>query len=292
MEVRHTGGTPPMGHNAAERSGAGRDRLLITAALGAALLFCWGYLLYMVWGMVHMDVGADMLIMPRMIEWRETDVLLVFLMWTIMMAAMMLPSAAPMILIFSRIVRERSQGRRAFVATCVFVCGYLSVWAGFSLLATLAQWALLEARLVSPMMKSASPFLSAALLAAAGVFQFTPLKHACLAKCRSPVSFILTEWRDTTRGAFVMGIRHGFFCVGCCWLLMLLLFVFGVMNVLWIVVLTALVLMEKFLRDARWLDRAIGFVFLAWGALVAGQAIFVTREALTLSGQMILEACS
>ena len=272
--LRDADGTLSMRHSANERPRAGQDRLLIAGALGVALLFCWGYLLYMVWGMVHMDVGADMLIMPRMTEWREADVLLVFLMWTIMMAAMMLPSSAPMISVYARIARERSKSRQAFVATFVFVCGYLFVWAGFSLLAALAQWALLEARLVSPMMKSTSPLLSAALLAAAGVYQFTSLKHVCLKKCRSPMSFILTEWRDSHRGAFVMGFRHGLFCVGCCWLLMLLLFVFGVMNVLWIVLLTALVLMEKVLPRARWLDRAIGFAFLAWAAVVAGQAMF------------------
>jgi len=267
-------GTLLMRRSADERPRPGRDRLLIAGALGATLLFCWGYLLYMVWGMVHMDVGADMLIMPRMTDWREADVLLVFLMWTIMMAAMMLPSSAPMISVYARIARERAKGRQAFAATFVFVCGYLVVWAGFSLLATLAQWALLEARLVSPMMKSTSPLLSAALLAAAGVYQFTSLKHVCLTKCRSPMSFILTEWRDDLRGAFVMGFRHGLFCVGCCWLLMLLLFVFGVMNVLWIVLLTALVLIEKVLPHARWLDRGIGFAFLAWAAVVAGQAMF------------------
>lgn len=228
----------------------------------------------MVWGMAHMDIGADMLIMPRMTGWREADLLLVFLMWTIMMAAMMLPSATPMISVFARIMRERPEGHQALLATCVFVCGYLSVWTGFSLLATFAQWALLEARLVSPMMKSASPFLSGALLAAAGVFQFTPLKHACLAKCRSPLGFLLTEWRDNLSGAFVMGVRHGAFCTGCCWLLMLLLFVFGVMNLLWIAALTALVLLEKVLPRARWLAHGTGFALLAWGALVAGRAMF------------------
>ena len=248
--------------------------MLVAGGLAAALLFCWGYLLYMVWGMVRMDIGAEMLIMPRMTEWREADLLLVYLMWTIMMSAMMLPSATPMIWLFARIRRERLDGDRSLLATCVFVCGYLVVWTGFSLLATLAQWALLEARLVSPMMKSASPLLSAALLVAAGVYQFTPLKHACLAKCRSPLGFLLTEWRDSLSGAFVMGVRHGAFCAGCCWLLMLLLFVFGVMNLLWIAVLTALVLLEKVLPRARWLAQGTGVALLAWGGLVAGRAVF------------------
>ena len=111
--------------------------------------------------------------------------------------------------------RAGPEGQQALSATCVFACGYLLVWTGFSLLATLAQWPLLKAPLVSPMMKSASPLLSAALLAAAGVFQFTPLKHACLAKCRSPLGFLLTQWRDNLSGTLVMGVRHGVFCVGC-----------------------------------------------------------------------------
>ena len=227
----------------------------------------------MVWGMAHMEFGADMLIMPRMTQWRGADLLLVFLMWTIMMAAMMLPSATPTIRLYARIGRERRGGDRALSATWMFVAGYLAVWTGFSLLATLAQWALLAMRLVSPMMESASPTLSAALLLAAGAFQFTPLKHACLAKCRSPLGFLLTEWRDGPAGAFVMGVRNGAFCAGCCWSLMLLLFVFGVMNLLWIVALTALVLLEKVLPRSRWLSRGTGIALLAWGALVGARAL-------------------
>jgi predicted metal-binding membrane protein len=254
-------------------SSALRDQWLVAAGVGALLLFCWGYLAYMVWGMADMSVGADMLIMPRMTDWLPVDLLLVFLMWVVMMAAMMLPSAAPMIWIYSRMARGRPGESSVIGSTAAFVCGYLLVWIAFSLAATLAQWGLLEARLVSPMMESASPWLSAALLAAAGVFQFTPLKDACLAKCRSPLGFFLAEWRGGASGALVMGARHGVFCTGCCWALMLLLFVYGVMNLYWIALLTVLVLIEKLAPRWRWFARGTGLALLGLGAVIAYRAV-------------------
>ena len=247
-----------------------RDRVVVLGGLMAVTALAWAYLLYMGWGMEHMEAGADMAIMPRMTDWKAIDLLLVFAMWVIMMAAMMLPSAAPMLLVFAALNRARRAQRGPFAPTGIFALGYLAAWTVFSLLATLAQWGLLEARLVTPMMESASPLLGGALLIAAGVFQFTPLKRTCLAGCSSPLTFVMTEWREGTRGAFIMGLRHGAYCIGCCWLLMALLFVFGVMNLLWIAFLAIFVLVEKLLPGARWLSSAGAVLLIAWGLLVAG----------------------
>jgi len=207
----------------------------------------WVYLVYMDWGMRHMDVGMDMWIMPQMVDWDATDLGLVLLMWTVMMAAMMLPSVLPVILVLIRIGSAHAVG---------FIAGYLVAWGGFSVVATLVHWALLKAALVSPMMESVSVPLSAAVLAAAGVFQFTPLKHACLVRCRSPWGAVLNPLSATI--AMREGLRHGAFCVGCCWVLMALLFVAGVMNLLWIAVIAAYVIAEKWAPGVEWFSHAVG----------------------------------
>jgi predicted metal-binding membrane protein len=190
------------------------------------------------------------------------------------MAAMMLPSAAPMVQLFARSAGAQSPSRSTALSTSVFATGYLAVWTAFSALATLAQWGLLEVRLVTPMMESANRWLSGGLLIGAGAFQFTRFKDGCLSKCRSPLGFLLTEWRPGVRGAFVMGIRHGTYCAGCCAMLMLLLFVLGVMNLAWIAVLTLVVLAEKYLPvDGAWPSRILGAGLAVWGGylLLAAQ---------------------
>jgi predicted metal-binding membrane protein len=246
-----------------------RDGIVVVSALAAATTLAWAYVLYMNWGMEHMDAGAAMVIMPRMTDWGAIDLLLVLAMWAAMMAAMMLPSIVPMILGFAFLSRQRRTQQLPYARASVFVLGYLVVWSGFSVLATLAQWGLLTARLVTPMMVSATPLLAGACLVVAGLFQFTPLKRKCLSKCGSPLGFLLTEWREGNRGAWIMGLRHGAYCVGCCWALMALLFVFGVMNVLWIAALSIYVVLEKMLPRARWLTLGQGFVLVAWGLTVA-----------------------
>lgn len=245
---------------------------MVGAGVVVALTISWAYVVYMVWGMEHMDVSADWLLMPRMDNWNGVDVLLVFVMWAIMMAAMMLPSAVPMLLLLAKAHQVRYAPRRANVATGVFGLGYIAAWVGFSLLATLVQWGLLTARLVSPMMDSLSPVFSSVLLLAAGVYQFTPFKHACLSRCRSPLSVLLTEWRDGMQGAFFMGLRQGAYCTGCCWLLMALLFTFGVMNLVWIAALSLVVLLEKLLQRPRWFSYSMGVILLGWGVWLAGAA--------------------
>lgn len=245
---------------------------MVGAGVVVALTISWAYVVYMVWGMEHMDVSADWLLMPRMDNWNGVDVLLVFVMWAIMMAAMMLPSAVPMLLLLAKAHQVRYAPRRANVATGVFGLGYIAAWVGFSLLATLVQWGLLTARLVSPMMDSLSPVFSSVLLLAAGVYQFTPFKHACLSRCRSPLSVLLTEWRDGMQGAFFMGLRQGAYCTGCCWLLMALLFTFGVMNLVWIAALSLVVLLEKLLQRPRWFSYSMGAILLGWGVWLARAA--------------------
>jgi predicted metal-binding membrane protein len=189
-------------------------------------------------------------------------------MWAEMMVAMMIPSAAPTILVFARVNRQRREHDRPYVHSGWFLLGYLSIWFGFSLAAAAAQWALHGAALLSPAMQSTSPILGGAVLIAAGIFQWTPWKRACLRHCRSPLDFLLGHWREGGVGAFRMGLEHGFYCTGCCWLLMAVLFVVGVMNILWIALLTGLVLLETVLPARTRARVAVGLALCVWGAAV------------------------
>ena len=156
------------------------------------------------------------------------------------------------------------------MATGIFLAGYLAIWIGFSAVAAFMQWVLHGKALLSPMMVSTSPWLGGALLVAAGIFQWTPLKNACLTSCGSPLNFLMTGWREGKWGAFTMGLKHGVQCAGCCWFLMLLLFVAGVMNVWWIAILTVLVLIEKIAPRGKgiMLGKLAGVFFVAWGVWV------------------------
>ena len=190
-------------------------------------------------------------------------------MWGVMMVAMMLPTAVPAIALFLRLSGRRNPAQAPAVTTAMYVAGYLAVWIGYSLPAALAQWTFTRAALLTPMATSTSALMSALILLAAGIFQFTPLKTACLTKCRSPLAFFLAEWRDGKTGAFVLGVRHGSYCVGCCWALMAVLFVVGVMNLAWVALLTALLLGEKVV-PARWrLSDVSGVILIAWGLGIA-----------------------
>ena len=205
--------------------------------------------------------------------WAPLDALLVFVMWSAMMAAMMLPGAAPMIAAFATINRRRRERQAPYVPTAVFLAGYLVVWTGFSLLATAAQYLLQKAELLTTMMQSTSYAWSAALFLAAGLYQFSPLKERCLSYCRSPDGFIMSEWRDGALGALVMGFRHGLFCLGCCAALMLLLFAVAVMDLRWVAALAVLVTAEKLLPGARFWRTAIGVALIAAGAGFAVLAV-------------------
>ena len=234
---------------------------MIAGLLGVILL-SWLYLLH--------GAGMDMRAMGDMamaMPWSPGYFALVIVMWAVMMVAMMLPSAAPMILLYATIARRRRAQGGVVTATGVFVLGYAAVWAVFSLVAATLQWGLDAAALLSPMMMTTSIAVAGVVLVAAGVYQWTPLKQACLRQCRSPLEFILGHWREGTSGALVMGLRHGLFCLGCCWMLMLLLFVGGVMNLLWIVGLALFVLVEKTVSGGHWLSRVAGAALIAWGGV-------------------------
>ncbi|MCH8029204.1 MAG: DUF2182 domain-containing protein [Candidatus Dadabacteria bacterium] len=262
----------PQGYLSKLESLLKRDRAVVTSGLVAIAALAWLYTIHLARGMDGMSMGSEM-VMPRMQSWSLTDFALMFIMWAVMMVAMMVPSATPTVLIFATVNRKRRESKRPYVSTGTFLLGYLLVWTGFSLVVTLAQWALHNAALISPMMASTSPLLGGALLVAAGIFQWTPLKYACLAHCRSPLDFLMSEWREGNSGALLMGLRHGTYCVGCCWVLMALLFVAGVMNLLWVAAIAAFVLIEKVAPAGRLVSRLTGLVLLGWGAWTAAGAL-------------------
>jgi predicted metal-binding membrane protein len=203
---------------------------------------CWMWIIVMARDMYGPMTGASAWMMTA--NWDALHLLLLWAMWTVMMAGMMLPSASPLVLLYGAMAR-RSGHEKARRRIYALVAGYLTVWTVFSLVATALQRGLATLLLVSPMMEVTSSRVSAALLLLAGVYQLTPIKHACLRTCQSPLGFLMTRWRTGSAGAFRLGLEHGAYCVGCCWALMLLLFAGGVMNLTVIAGLTAFVAVEK-----------------------------------------------
>jgi predicted metal-binding membrane protein len=242
----------------------------VIAGLAGVIACAWAYVISASLDMYGRMNGAAAWMMEA--TWDARYLLLVFLMWAVMMVAMMLPSALPTILIFNRAVRNdpevRSPSRRMFI----FAAGYLLAWSGFGVGATFLQWRLAKAALLSPMMVSASPWLAGALLIVAGIYQWTPLKNACLRHCRSPLAFFVEHWQPGMPGALRLGLRHGLYCVGCCWALMLLLFVGGVMSLLWIGAITAFVLAEKLVPYGVPGGRLSGLAMVLAGAWVLTSA--------------------
>ena len=289
-----------------------RDRQVVTGVLATVIAACWLYLLagagtgmyphemaVLVPSQMSVDSSvpspasvpgratltasygrsstADMLMSP--VTWTPGYALLMFSMWWLMMIAMMLPSAAPMVLLHAAVARkglerrEISGSHQLHSTTTAFIAGYLAMWGAFSLIAVIAQWGLERGELLSAMMMSTSTLLGAGLLVAAGVWQLTPLKTACLRHCRSPISFLSAHWRPGVGGAFRMGIEHGVFCLGCCWFLMALLFYGGVMNLIWIVGLALFVLMEKVIPAGVAVGRVAGLLLIAGGAWLGFTAL-------------------
>jgi len=249
-----------------------RDRLLVIGALAAVCAAAWAYTLAGVgltasaWDMTAMIARmGDMAMAPP--SWSPAEILLVVSMWWVMMIAMMLPSAAPTVLLVAAVGRRRMRAE-PFAGTGVFVTGYLLVWAGFSLAATLLQWVLSASGLLTAMMTPASALLGGLLLTAAGLYQLTPLKQACLGRCRNPLAFITRYWRPGTAGMLRLGIVHGTYCLGCCWALMALLFVGGVMNLYWIAGIATYVLFEKTILRGRWFSRAARAGLTLWGLTI------------------------
>jgi len=259
-----------------------RDRFIVAGALGAIVVLAWAYVL---WLAADMDMGGmNMsgyrmvpagvgLMTPAAAPWSVVEFVFVFAMWAVMMIGMMAPSAAPMILLYARVGRQGRSAGKPLAATGWFAAGYLAAWIAFAALATSLQWGLERAALLTPSMALVSRPLAGGLLIAAGVYQWTPLKESCLARCRSPFQFIQSRggFRGDRRGSLRPGVEHGAFCIGCCWALMLLLFLGGVMNLLWGAALAALILAEKLLPAGPWLGRAAGAAFaVAGAAMVAG----------------------
>lgn len=241
-----------------------RDRILVVGGLISAVLLSWGYLL----SGAGMDLSAMGEMPLPMGPNGPGHLLVLFVMWAVMMAAMMLPSAAPMILFYAAIARRRRDRGEVATGTGVFALGYLVIWSLFSVGAAVLQWRLDAVALLSPAMATTSFAIAGLMLMAAGLYQFTPWKRACSRRCRSPLEFVLSEWREGLRGALIMGVRHGLLCVGCCWALMLLLFVGGVMNLLWIGGIALLVLIERTVPAGGTIGRAAGALLIASGGAV------------------------
>jgi len=248
-----------------------RDRIVVLGALAAVVLVAAAYTVAGPGMDLAMsgDLGGAIMV-PAV--WSPAYAALMFAMWWIMMVAMMVPSAAPMVLLVAAVAQRQSAPAQPLATVAAFVGGYLVVWGAFSLAATLLQWGLEALRLVSPMaMASTTPVFAGILLLAAGLYQLTPLKHACLGHCRHPLGFVAGHWRPGGWGAFRMGLHHGAWCLGCCWALMLLLFVGGVMNLVWVAAIALFVLVEKIAPFGAVLGYVAGIALAGWGvALLVG----------------------
>ena len=247
-----------------------RDRLLIPVCIAIVTALSWAYIIRLDPEMcVPMgDSGLPPALAVNM-RWIAADAWLNFAMWAVMMVGMMAPAAAPVVMLFAA-SRAGKGGRWATVTALVFGLGYLAVWTLFSAGATAAQWGLHQKALLSVMMATTSPRLAGAILIAAGVYQLTRWKSRCLTHCRSPLGFLMSNWRDGVLGAFQMGFRHGVYCLGCCWALMCVLFAVGVMNLVWVAAITVFVMVEKIGPAGAMVARVAGAAL-----VVAGVATFI-----------------
>jgi predicted metal-binding membrane protein len=262
-----------------------RERVITLAALAMLSALTWLYTLMgagmsmSAWDMTTLALfphqhasevaGANMAVPAGSTAWAPSTCVLMIAMWWVMMIAMMTPSATPAILLFARVQRHAAEQNKVASASSLivaFAAGYLLSWLGFAVLATALHWAFESAGLISAMMmQSRSRWFSGALLIIAGCYQLSPLKRICLAHCHAPASFLSRHWRSGIAGALRLGVIHGSYCIGCCWLLMALLFVGGVMNVVWIALLAILVMLEKLLRAGPWIARATSVALIGWG---------------------------
>lgn len=241
-----------------------KTQSLILLSVLAVIFFAWLYLFHQYWQMTSLPM-SDMWMPPSDVSaWQMIDFALVYLMWAVMMAAMMLPTAIPMILVYTKICQQRESAYAMMGVS--FVLAYLLVWFIFSILLTLIQWQMHGMQFLSPMMDNQNINLAAAIFLLAGVYQFTPQKNIFLQYCRTPMGFILTEWREGLVGSFYMGLKHGIVCLGCCWTQMLIMFAVGVMNLLGMALITLLVMLEKLATvKHRLICRGVGILFIGWG---------------------------
>ena len=257
-----------------------RDRLVLVAGILVVSALAW------VWLVLGAGMDMSAIEMTRMAGmdgwmmqpavWTPAYALLIVSMWWVMMVAMMLPNAAPILLLFARVNRQEKAAGSPLMPTGAFATGYLIAWGGFSVVAAGLQWALETARLMSPMLQTANVWLGAAILLGAGLWQLTPLKTMCLRHCRSPLGFLIGNWRAGRSGALRMGLEHGAYCLGCCWFLMALLFVVGVMNLAWVAAVAIYVAIEKLMPRSPWISRAAGAGLILVGAIVLARGYSVT----------------
>lgn len=233
-----------------------QSRAIVITGIITLSVLAWGYMVYLGW---HASAGTGAG------THHSASFLFVFVMWSVMMVAMMVPSAAPTILMFDTIVKNQAGNESRVSMTTVFIAGYLATWTVYSGFAAMGQLWLQNAALISTAMARSAPIVSGVLLVVAGLFQFSSLKYACLKHCRSPVGFFMSHWQDGQKGALLMGLRSGTYCVGCCWALMVLMFVAGAMNVFWMAVLALFILVEKLIPWGRRFSQTSGVVMIAWG---------------------------
>ncbi|HET7062058.1 MAG TPA: DUF2182 domain-containing protein [Nitrosospira sp.] len=238
----------------------------ILLSLLVIIASAWGYLIYQHWQMTALPMSEMWMPPSEASEWKSIDFVLVYLMWAAMMAAMMLPSAIPMILAFLQVAKRHYPAPRNI--TFLFASSYLTVWLLFSVGMTLLQWQLHGLQMISPMMETESELVSAVIFLGAGMYQLTPVKNRFLRFCQSPAGFLLNEWREGAKGAFHMGLKHGGACVGCCWAQMLITFAVGVMNLVGMALITLLILVEKVVPSkSLFICRASGTILMGWGLL-------------------------
>ena len=268
-----------------------KDRIIVYLGIILILAVSWGYIIGMGWhmgtlpfgtepmkmdGSMKMDMNNKSLLesvltwMPPMSGiWSFSDFFLLFIMWAVMMIAMMTPSILPMIMLFTSLNSKKIKENKPSASPLNLLMGYLLSWVLFSLVITFPQYGLHKIGLLTPMMEPTHAALGGVILMLAGIYQFTPFKDACLSVCQSPLSFMMNNWRDGNLGAFLIGYKHGFYCVGCCWFLMLTLFALGVMNIMWVAILTIFVMFEKLsVKSPLQYRYFTGFVFLGWGTFI------------------------
>jgi predicted metal-binding membrane protein len=254
MDVRPSGAALPR-----------RERAFILTGLVGVTALAWGYLLVSATDMEGMTAGMADMAAPRLATWSPIEWILMLLMWAIMMVGMMLPSATPTILLFAAVRRKQNARGHDIAPVPAFVIGYVAAWTGFSVAAVVLQWGLERLALLTPMMTATGTAFGGGVLVAAGLYQLSPLKHRCLEHCRSPIEFLSRHWRPGVAGAVRMGLEHGAYCVGCCWVLMALLFVGGVMNLFWVAAITGFVLIEKIAPAGHVVRRVAALLLIAWG---------------------------
>jgi len=247
-----------------------RDRLVVMSGLILVIVLAWAYI-FAGAGMnmdATMTMPDNMITMAPSVSWTPGYAVLIFIMWWVMMMAMMLPSAAPMILLFATVNRSAGITPSQRVPTFIFAAGYVLVWGFFSLIAASIQWVMTSFSMLDGMMQSTSHLLGAAILISAGAYQFLPVKDACLRNCQTPTQFVMGHWSPGHIGALKMGVLHGIFCLGCCWFLMALLFFGGVMNLVWIGGLALYVLIEKLAPPEFFISKIAGGVLILWGIAI------------------------